>query len=65
MSKTLVNAKHILISTAISLFTLGHGPSRWLHPSYGMLYHVSFVTFQTCILLRAIFKTYLFKFAYG
>ena len=32
------------------------GPSRWLCPSYGMLYRVSFVIFQTCTLLRAILR---------
>ena len=41
------------------------GPFRWLRPSYGMLFRVSFAIFQTCILFKSNLKTYFFKFGYG
>ena len=43
-------------STFRTKVTLDDSPSRWLRPSYGMLFRVSFAIFQTCILLRAILR---------
>ena len=65
MCKTLVNAKHILISTARALFTLGDRSFQVAVPKLWNALLRELCDIPNLPTFKSNLKTYLFKFAYG
>ena len=65
MCKTLVNAKHILINTARSLFTLGDRSYQVAAPKLWNTLPRELGDIPNLHTFKSNLKTYLFKFAYG
>ena len=65
MCKTLVNAKHILISTARALLTLGDRSFQVAAPKLWNALTCELHDIPNLHTFKSNLKTYLFKFAYG